>query len=50
MIILVFFLVLCLIFGVGAVIGGVAWLAFVGLLAAVVLAAIVVGSFRRSRS
>jgi purine-cytosine permease-like protein len=47
MILLVLLLVLALIFGIGAVIKGVIWLAIVGFLAFVVLTAAAIGASRR---
>jgi hypothetical protein len=48
--VLIVLLLLCVVFGVGAVIKGIAWLAIVGLLLAVVLIAITIGQLRRSRT
>jgi hypothetical protein len=50
MFVLLALLLLCLVFGIGAVIEGIAWLAIVGFLLVVVLTAIAIGTFRRSRA
>jgi hypothetical protein len=50
MTILIVLLLLALVFGVGAVIEGIVWLAIVGLILAVVLAAAAIGLFRRART